>query len=85
MLLYFFRYGTDTSEMLIEDVACSSNTYLALSQCSITHQYSTFCNNHNNDVVVSCCEFRKRNNYKSHYFVYAIIYIQSKICQLNVL
>ena len=64
MLLYFFRYGTDTSGMLIEDVACSSNTYLALSQCSFTYQYSTFCNNHNKDVVVSCCEFRKRNNYK---------------------
>ena len=52
----FLRYGTDLNSMVIEDVSCSTSNYLVLLQCDVSSQYSTYCNNNNRDVVVTCCE-----------------------------
>ena len=53
----FLRYGTDLNSMVIEDVSCSTSNYLVLLQCDVSSQYSTYCNNNNRDVVVTCCEY----------------------------
>ena len=38
--------------MLLEDIECSSSSYLVLLQCSVTAQHSSYCNDHSRDVFV---------------------------------
>ena len=51
-----FRYGNDSRSTSLDDVSCSSSSYLAITQCS----FSTFISSlrtDNTDVIVACCEF----------------------------
>ena len=56
-ILYLYSYGTDANSTLLEDVDCSSSSYLVLLQCSYRSPYSTYCNDNNRDAVVVCCKY----------------------------
>ena len=51
-----YRYGTDINPVLIEDVDCSSSSYLVLLQCSYSTLISSYCNDNDHDVYVVCCK-----------------------------
>ena len=55
-ILYFYSYGTDTNSTLLEDVNCSSSSYLVLLQCNYNFHYSSYCNSHSHDAFVVCCK-----------------------------
>ena len=50
------RFGTDTNAILLEDVDCSTSSYLVLLQCSYNYQYSSYCNDDSRDAFVVCCK-----------------------------
>ena len=45
--------------MLLEDIKCSSSSYLVLLQCSVSATYSPYCSDHIRDVFVYCCMYIK--------------------------
>ena len=51
-----YSYGTDTKLTLLEDVDCSSSSYLVLLQCSYSTVITSDCNDHDLDVFVVCCK-----------------------------
>ena len=51
-----YRYGTDINPVLLEDVDCSSSSYLVLLQCSYSTLISSYCNDNDRDVFVVCCK-----------------------------
>ena len=50
------RFGTDTAAILLEDVDCSTSSYLVLLQCSYNYQYSSYCIDDSRDAFVVCCK-----------------------------
>ena len=52
-----FSYGTDYYGMKIDDVSCSSSSYLSIAQCSFSTYIDSGCNNSNSyDATVYCCK-----------------------------
>ena len=43
--------------MLLEDVDCSSSSYLVLLQCSYSTVISSYCNDNTRDAFVACCKY----------------------------
>uniref|UniRef100_A0A1X7SXN5 SRCR domain-containing protein n=1 Tax=Amphimedon queenslandica TaxID=400682 RepID=A0A1X7SXN5_AMPQE len=51
------NYGTDTNQMIIDDVKCGNSNYLTLSQCSFSTYIDSGCTNTNSyDATVYCCK-----------------------------
>ena len=55
--IIFNRFGVDQNSTAVEDVSCTYNNYLSISQCSLSSQYSSFCSSNSYDLVVTCCKF----------------------------
>ena len=53
---YSSSYGTDTSATLLDDVDCSSSSYLTLQQCTLTTTISLTCTSNSEDAYVVCCK-----------------------------
>ena len=53
----FDRYGVDLNSTAVEDVSCTYSSYLSISQCSLSSQYSSNCSSDSYDLVVTCCKF----------------------------
>ena len=50
-------YGTDTSQMIMNDVNCLNSNYLTLLQCSFSTHIDSGCTNTNSyDATVYCCK-----------------------------
>uniref|UniRef100_A0A1X7T128 SRCR domain-containing protein n=1 Tax=Amphimedon queenslandica TaxID=400682 RepID=A0A1X7T128_AMPQE len=50
-------YGTDTNQMIIDDVECANRNYLTLLQCSFSTYIDSGCINTNSyDATVYCCK-----------------------------
>ncbi|XP_019859785.1 PREDICTED: neurotrypsin-like [Amphimedon queenslandica] len=50
-------YGTDTNQMIIDDVNCANSNYLTLLQCSFSTYIDSGCTNTNSyDATVYCCK-----------------------------
>ena len=57
LFYHLFSYGTDTSNMKLDDVSCSHNNYLTILQCSYSTYIDSGCINTNSyDATVQCCE-----------------------------
>ena len=54
--LYVYSYGTDTRSTLLDNVDCSSSSYLVLLQCSYSTVISSLCVSNYYDAYVSCCK-----------------------------
>ena len=53
----FYSFGTDIRSTLLNNVSCSSSSYLALLQCSFSTEISPSCYSDDSDVFVVCCKF----------------------------
>ena len=52
-----FSYGTDYYGMKIDDVSCSSSSYLSIAQCSFSTYIDSGCTNSDSyDATVYCCK-----------------------------
>ena len=50
-----FSYGTDYYGMKIDDVTCSSSSYLSIAQCTFSTIIDSGCTN-SYDATVYCCK-----------------------------
>ena len=50
-------FGTDTYPIQLDDVSCSTNTYLVILQCSYSTIITSNCVNGRDDASVICCEW----------------------------
>ena len=51
------NYGTDTNQMIMNDVNCLNSNYLTLLQCSFSTHIDSGCTNTNSyDATVYCCK-----------------------------
>ena len=64
----FNRFGVDLNSTAVENVYCSYSSYLSISQCSLSNQFSSFCSSDSYDLVVTCCKFL-------HIYIFACICI----------
>ena len=49
-------YGTDSRNFVLDDVSCSTSSYLTILQCSYSSYIDSICTEDYDDVTVSCCK-----------------------------
>ena len=67
VFIYNCRFGLDTQyPIILDNVDCSTSSYLTILQCSYSTIISSSCVHGSNDVSVTCCELLTDNylNYK---------------------
>ena len=55
---FFLRFGLDSFPILVDDVDCSTSSYLVILQCSHSLIRDSNCIHGSDDVSVTCCEFQ---------------------------